>query len=892
MGRTRLITLGLFITTALAALALAQARRLGLAQTLITVLVGGGAPAALYLGWATYRDSHARDYMLSLEQVANQLAIAIRNQWEAEASVRRLNDPYPLPICWVAADASLVDSWNALERLVLTGAGWGPPTGVWADGPDALAGGGNELVEVLWRVPTRRLVVLGEPGAGKTMLMVRLVLDLLARRRDGEPVPVLASVASWDPSSQNLHEWLASSLTVDHPDLAAPAPGHTVTTRISALLREGIIMPILDGLDEIPEDIRGPAISKINDALRPAERIVLTSRTEEYRDGVHPPDGAGITLRGAAGVELRPLDLADVADYLRADAADVADAARWKPVISSLDTMSPVASALSTPLMVSLARMTYSPRPGEYIGDLPDPAELCAIDSAEAIKNHLYDGFIRAAYRPSRPRPERHAWTARRAESWLTFLATYLQNTANTPDLAWWQFIRATPPLLHRMVAGLVTGLTVGYLVGRITAKGRGLEGWLGGGLWLGLVAAACVASLIVVDRPPLRGQTFQIRTGLPAALATGLGFAIVLTLARLSVPGNTLIPSLGIALAAGLTLAVVAGFLNSAEEMMSDLRSAASPGLVLAADRRTAIMAGLSAIVAAGLGLTLQYNLNVVVHEGSGPITPQLPVWTWFALPPVILLAIGFLARLIFRFDVGTKWGRTTEHIVRRVIVSSIFLLTAYMCGLTIRFIADRINPGLLYGWPFGGLLGALGGGIAGALLSLEVTIGLGIICGVVISFVSGVTAMPRDLKAAVGLAIGHARGPENAISRGLWVAIALTLAAGIAAGWNASIDPGVVWNASGAFGNAFGAAIGTGLPFGFGLWVGLQLIRARPAWPLWLVTRVWLASRGHIPWRIMAFLADAHRRGVLRQEGAVYQFRHIELQQRLAGKIKSRAD
>jgi hypothetical protein len=31
---------------------------------------------------------------------------------------------------------------------------------------------------------------------------------------------------------------------------------------------------------------------------------------------------------------------------------------------------------------------------------------------------------------------------------------------------------------------------------------------------------------------------------------------------------------------------------------------------------------------------------------------------------------------------------------------------------------------------------------------------------------------------------------------------------------------------------------------------------------------------------------LADAHRRGVLRQAGAVYQFRHLELQQRLANR------
>jgi hypothetical protein len=32
------------------------------------------------------------------------------------------------------------------------------------------------------------------------------------------------------------------------------------------------------------------------------------------------------------------------------------------------------------------------------------------------------------------------------------------------------------------------------------------------------------------------------------------------------------------------------------------------------------------------------------------------------------------------------------------------------------------------------------------------------------------------------------------------------------------------------------------------------------------------------------MSFLEDAHRRGVLRQTGAVYEFRHIELQHRVA--------
>ncbi|WP_394618876.1 DMT family transporter [Lentzea sp. JNUCC 0626] len=67
------------------------------------------------------------------------------------------------------------------------------------------------------------------------------------------------------------------------------------------------------------------------------------------------------------------------------------------------------------------------------------------------------------------------------------------------------------------------------------------------------------------------------------------------------------------------------------------------------------------------------------------------------------------------------------------------------------------------------------------------------------------------------------------------------------------------------------------------FGLAVGLSVCLSR-AWGAFGCTRLWLAACGHIPVRFMTFLDDAHRRGVLRQVGAVYQFRHARLQERLA--------
>jgi hypothetical protein len=48
--------------------------------------------------------------------------------------------------------------------------------------------------------------------------------------------------------------------------------------------------------------------------------------------------------------------------------------------------------------------------------------------------------------------------------------------------------------------------------------------------------------------------------------------------------------------------------------------------------------------------------------------------------------------------------------------------------------------------------------------------------------------------------------------------------------------------------------------------------------------VARVVLALRGRLPWRLMGFLDDAYHRGVLRQVGAVYQFRHDRLKDRLS--------
>jgi NACHT domain len=504
------ITLVLLLGSSAVTLLFAQRSHLGVAQTLIAVSVGGPSLATVYLAWATYRDSRAQSAALPLREIADQLALAVGQQWQAEVSVRRLMDPYPLPVGWVPADTSLSDDWGYLMRLATGGTGWLPPRlpRTWADGPSELAGQGSELAGVLEKVPTRRLIVVGPPGAGKTILMVRLVLDLLACRHSGDPVPVLASLASWNPADQSLRGWLAAQLIIDHPALAAAAPPSAGgQTRVEALLSAGLILPILDGLDEVSPSFRSAAIARINDSLRPGEPLVVTSRTEEFKRAVRPPDGVEVMLRGAAGIQLHPLELEAIGSYLR-DASNPAGAARWEQVLTGLDAQAPLAHVLSNPQMAGLARVIYSSRPGEDTSVLPDPGELLGLADETAIERHLLNAFIVSAYRPDPASLRR--WSGAQAEHWLVFIARHLQHL-DTPELAWWQIPAALRR--QRQTLALLGGSVVGFLMFVV---------WLALGLAHGLLAGPAseirnaFLAIVILAAVPALVAAFTLRVREP----------------------------------------------------------------------------------------------------------------------------------------------------------------------------------------------------------------------------------------------------------------------------------------------------------------------------------------------------------------------------------------
>jgi hypothetical protein len=123
----------------------------------------------------------------------------------------------------------------------------------------------------------------------------------------------------------------------------------------------------------------------------------------------------------------------------------------------------------------------------------------------------------------------------------------------------------------------------------------------------------------------------------------------------------------------------------------------------------------------------------------------------------------------------------------------------------------------------------------------------------------------------------------------------IVLALAAGLAGallgrsffGRTGGVAYGLATAAMGGMVFPRAGSISAGLLTGtmFGIAVGLTIFLSR-AWGSFILARIWFAARGQIPLRLMKFLADAHQRAVLRQVGAVFQFRHARLQDNLANR------
>ncbi|GGR09995.1 NACHT domain-containing protein [Streptomyces pilosus] len=422
-------------------------------------------------------------------EISDGLAVRIEKQWRSEWQVRDLENPYLLPVAWRNVEGDLVEGW---DELVSMARGWpgGPPgePSQWPADATGLCGSDGEIDDVFLKsVPTRRLVVLGEPGSGKSVLLTRLQGALLRQRADGGRVPVVFSLASWNVNRQTFRAWLTEQLVQDHEAALLSASTSAASRKAmkarakshaEKLVEENFILPLLDGFDELPRRLRPQALVAINAVLPSEWPLVLSSRTEEYREALrsdgdeHP---TATPLRAAGGIRLLPLSRQTALKYLRRDAGADGSAARarWDG-FDVLPTDAPVAEVLQTPLGVFLAKMVFNPRAGEPLGAVPHPRRMLDHLNREDLLKILYASFLPAAYRINPEQPCR--WSSKRAERTLRFLAGHLEQTPHDDHLRWWQLHRTFPRRVIQSMVSVLTGLAVwgGVFVGALLLTGMG----------------------------------------------------------------------------------------------------------------------------------------------------------------------------------------------------------------------------------------------------------------------------------------------------------------------------------------------------------------------------------------------------------------------------------
>jgi DNA-binding SARP family transcriptional activator len=532
-----------------------------------TADAGGGAPGTVVMSAQQRLDNASRE-----------LAIAVARQWRAEAVMRSLGRPEPIQLGWSITRRTAAVVPLAVRRR-------DPRMGAV---PSNLHGDLSHLITEFRRLPKRQLVVLGEPGAGKTALAVLLTLGLLANPEPREPVPVLLPLSSWDPRNEHLYTWFAHRLTEEYPGLGnVAAYGPHVARR---LVTEERVLPVLDGLDEMPPVLQSEAIDAIDRATAGGRPLVLTCRSTEYEEAVLR---GGVILSSAMVVEMQPVNIEDAARFLAARQHPALSG--WQPVVEHMRShlRGPLAQVMSTPLMVDLARTAYG-------GSASDPAELS--DSARftdraSLEGHLLGTFLPAAY-PRRLPPltpaaaigpvrTLHQYGPEQARRWLTFLARHLKHTRSR-EIAWWQLADAVPAFIRGLIFGLPPALL--YAVAGDLAGGPAIAIVYG----VASALAGFITNSLARRSGPLRVELRFRGTGrrFLGRFAVGLVIGVVFGLAWTLPPGFILV----LVLAFGLALGVQVWL-----DTPADINRVSSPLTVLRQERLAATWFSLSFALSVG---------------------------------------------------------------------------------------------------------------------------------------------------------------------------------------------------------------------------------------------------------------------------------------------------
>ncbi len=540
-----------------------------------------------------------------------------------------------------------------------------------------------------------RMVVLGEPGAGKTVLATQLVINLIEGLPDSElqpsarpPVPVWLTLTSVDLGE-------ADSLARSSAEELASRLDQQMAVQISAayqiprpaterLIREHWVLPVLDGLDEMDAPSldtsglarpRAVAVVRALNAGTGRKPVVLVCRRGEYGQLARSAsaEGEDPVLQDARQIVLQPLDVPAICDYLtRRFPGEQPEqlAARWQNVQATLQDSAvarpdaSLAAVLSSPWRLFLAATAYQ-------DDTSDPDELIRRPVDEVGENLLGQLIPAVTHRTARPGGDHYQ--PEEVCAWLGTLALHLEQTSNNPELRWSLTdlrLERLWPIGGRKTVQQLTVLATFALVGGAFAVPGLLWVHANGSWypetrssWVGLIVtiiAVVSAGMASTDpNPPLNRLNLRLTSkasrrklagalavGLPSGLAYGLvvGLATGLTHGLAVWLADGLLVGLLVGLTGGL-----AGSFSLAAEPTTVMRQNIAYGLAFAlGGLAVGLAVGLSAGLTVGLAFALTGGLAAGLAVG---VYLGLAVWIRYLIGCWLARRKGMLPRRVGRF-------------------------------------------------------------------------------------------------------------------------------------------------------------------------------------------------------------------------------------------------
>ncbi len=214
----------------------------------------------------------------------------------------------------------------------------------------------------------KKLLILGEPGSGKTTTLLELARDLItaAEKDDVLPIPVVFNLSSWATEEKSLAEWLIDELSTKYQVSRKTGAAWVATNDV---------LPLLDGLDEVAVGKHDACVDAINAFL--GERGIAVDMAVCCRSKEHEALTGKLKLEGA--IVLLPLTDVQIDGYLAGAGVEL------QAVRATLQHDEKLREMAQTPLMLSIMALAYR---------VLSAGELGKLGSVDARRKHLFDAYV------------------------------------------------------------------------------------------------------------------------------------------------------------------------------------------------------------------------------------------------------------------------------------------------------------------------------------------------------------------------------------------------------------------------------------------------------------------------------------------------------------------